>query len=146
MIRKSKKSDTDRIADIWLDTNIRAHDFIPADYWKSNFVSVKEMLSEAEIYVYEDEIQNKILGFIGLDGDHIAGIFVSHVSQSKGIGSSLLNFVKNTRERLTLNVYKKNSQASEFYLKENFKISHEGIDENTGEQEYSMIWKQDLPL
>ena len=141
MIRKSEKSDTDKIADIWLNTNIRAHGFIPACYWKSNFTSVKEMLSTAEIYVYEDETENKILGFIGLDGDYIAGIFISHESQSKGIGSSLLNFIKTMREQLTLNVYKKNMQAVEFYLKADFKIQQENTDKNTSEKEYLMIWK-----
>ena len=35
-----------------LDTNIKAHNFIPAEYWKSNFKSVKEALLLAEVYVY----------------------------------------------------------------------------------------------
>ena len=30
MIRELRKADVDKVADIWLDTNIRAHDFIPA--------------------------------------------------------------------------------------------------------------------
>ena len=37
MIRELRKADIDKVADIWLDTNIRAHDFIPAQYWESNF-------------------------------------------------------------------------------------------------------------
>ena len=40
--------DTVTVADIWLDTNIKAHNFIPAEYWKSNFRSVKEALLLAE--------------------------------------------------------------------------------------------------
>ena len=36
MIRELRKADIDKVADIWLDTNIRAHDFIPAQYWESN--------------------------------------------------------------------------------------------------------------
>ncbi|MCI6010626.1 MAG: hypothetical protein MRZ48_10915 [Anaerostipes hadrus] len=36
MIRKLQKTD------IWLDTNLKAHDFIPAKYWKNNFQLVKE--------------------------------------------------------------------------------------------------------
>lgn len=37
MIRELNKVDIDRVADIWLDTNIKAHYFIPAEYWESNF-------------------------------------------------------------------------------------------------------------
>ena len=43
MIREFRKADINRIADIWLDTNIKAHYFIPAQYWKTNFEFVKEM-------------------------------------------------------------------------------------------------------
>lgn len=51
MIRKLQKADIDRVADIWLYTNLKAHDFIPAQYWKSNFELVKKMLLQAEVYV-----------------------------------------------------------------------------------------------
>ena len=46
MIRKLQKTDIDRVADIWLDTNLKAHDFIPAKYWKNNFQLVKEYGSD----------------------------------------------------------------------------------------------------
>lgn len=68
MIRKLEKTDINRVADIWLNTNLKAHDFIPAQYWKSNYEAVKEMLSQAEVYVYEDE--KKIQGFIGMNGEY----------------------------------------------------------------------------
>lgn len=55
MIRELQKIDIDSVADIWLDTNQNAHDFIPLQYWQSNFKLVKEMLSQAEVYVYENE-------------------------------------------------------------------------------------------
>ncbi len=41
MIREFKRDDINKVADIWLDTNIKAHNFIPAEYWKSNFKSAK---------------------------------------------------------------------------------------------------------
>ena len=37
MIRKLQKADINRVADIWLDTNLKAHYFIPAQYRKNNF-------------------------------------------------------------------------------------------------------------
>ena len=54
MIRKMQNPDINRIADIWLKTNLKAHDFIPEQYWTSNYELVKEMMSQAEVYVYED--------------------------------------------------------------------------------------------
>ena len=51
MIRELRKADINKVADIWLDTNIKAHYFIPAQYWKSNFELVKELLLQATVYV-----------------------------------------------------------------------------------------------
>ena len=48
MIRKLRKADINKVAEIWLDANRKAHDFIPAQYWKSNFEFVKNQTDEAE--------------------------------------------------------------------------------------------------
>ena len=45
MIRKLLNGDIDRVADIWLKTNLKAHYFISNQYWKSNYELVKEMIS-----------------------------------------------------------------------------------------------------
>lgn len=139
MIRRLQKKDVTRVAELWLNTNLKAHDFIPAQYWKSNYDLVKEMLSQAEVYVYEDG--QKIQGFIGLDGDDIEGIFVSDEMQSQGIGKALVDFIKAQKTKLRLNVYQKNVRATHFYQKEGFEIQCEGLDEATGEKDYEMLWR-----
>ena len=140
MIRRLQKKDVNRVAELWLDTNLKAHDFIPAQYWRSNYDLVKEMLSQAEVYVYEDG--QKIQGFIGLDGDYIEGIFVSDEMQSQGIGKALVDFIKAQKTKLRLNVYQKNMRATHFYQKEGFEIQCEGLDEATGEKDYEMLWRK----
>ena len=139
MIRKMQNIDINRVADIWLKTNLKAHNFIPEQYWTSNYELVKEMLLQAEVYVYED---NKIIqGFIGLSKEYIEGIFVCDKLQSQGIGKLLLDFIKEKRTGLSLNVYEKNTRAIHFYQREGFEIQDEGIDEATGEKDYVMIWQ-----
>lgn len=105
MIRELRKVDINKVAEIWLDTNIKTHFFISAQYWKSNFELVKELLLQATVYVYEDK--QEIQGFIGLSNEYIEGIFVSAEMQSQGIGKILLNYVKGKRNKLILNVYQK---------------------------------------
>ena len=46
MIRKLLNTDIDRVADIWLKTNLKTHYFISNQYWKSNYELVKEMMSQ----------------------------------------------------------------------------------------------------
>lgn len=139
-IRGLQKSDVDSVAAIWLNTNLKTHDFIAAQYWKDNFVLVKAMLSQAEVYVYETD--RKIQGFIGLNGEYIEGIFVSDEIQSQGVGKLLLDYIKDRKARLTLNVYQKNTRAIHFYQREEFRIQCESLDEATGEKDYEMVWER----
>ena len=140
MIRELRKVDINKVAEIWLDTNIKTHYFISAQYWKSNFELVKELLLQATVYVYEDK--QEIQCFIGLSNEYIEGIFVSAEMQSQGIGKILLNYVKGKRNKLILNVYQKNTRAISFYQREGFEIQYSGLDEATGEKDYVMAWQQ----
>lgn len=140
MIRRLENKDLEQTAKIWLDTNREAHDFIPGSYWENHYLVVKEMLLQAEVYVYEAE--QEIRGFVGLDDTYIAGIFVRSKDQSLGIGTQLLNFVKERKEELSLRVYQKNENAIRFYQREAFQVQEEGIDEDTKEKEYLMIWRK----
>lgn len=140
MIRKLRKTDLDEVAYIWLHTNKKAHDFIAEMYWDEHFEMVEGMLGDAEIYVFEE--QGQIKGFVGLDGEYIAGIFVREKEQSLGIGKQLLDFVKSLKGQLKLNVYQKNERAIKFYTREQFEIQDEQTDEATGEAEYLMLWKK----
>ena len=139
MIRKLQKADINRVADIWLKTNLKAHFFIPEQYWISNYEFVKEMLPQAEVYVYEDD--KMIQGFIGVSDEYIEGIFVSDEMQSRGIGKILLDYIKDKKDRLQLKVYQKNVRAMSFYQREGFTIQSEEMDEFTREKEYVMNWE-----
>ena len=140
MIRVLEEKDVDIVAKIWLETNIKTHDFIISNYWKEHYEIIKDMFLQAEIYVYE--IEKEIMGFIGLDKEYIEGIFVLDQYQKRGIGKALLNHVKAKKEHLSLNVYQKNLNAILFYQREGFCVQYEDVDKNTGEKEYRMVWNR----
>lgn len=138
MIRKFQKEDIEIIVQLWLTVNVETHAFIPAEYWESKIDFVTSQLLDAEIYVYVFE--ERIVGFIGMQGTYLAGIFVSKDLRSSGFGRELLNFVKAIHPTLQLNVYQKNQKAISFYLRERFSIISENIDEDTQEVELFMSW------
>lgn len=140
MIRIFNIDDLDNIMNIWLNNNIKTHNFIDKNYWINNFDYVKTLLPTSDIYVYE--INNSIIGFIGINKNYIEGIFIKEEYQNKGVGSKLLNYIKNLYNELYLNVYKNNDNAIEFYKKHNFNIIKEKIDENTNEIELVMQYKK----
>ena len=142
MIRTFRKNDLFVVMQIWLETNIKAHSFIPKDYWTDNYAVVKDLLPQAEIYVYEDDDSNQIDGFIGLTDNYIEGIFIREALQSRGIGKQLLNYVKKIKSIMILSVYQKNTRAITFYQREQFVIRSENIDDSTNEKEFIMTWSK----
>lgn len=140
MIRKMEEKDISDVLQIWLETNIRAHNFIEKEYWTGNYEMVKQILPEAEVYVYEDEKNGQIAGFIGMNNQYVEGLFVKESAQSRGIDKQLLDHAKSRKTELRLGVYQKNVRTMRFYLRENFLIQAEEMDEDTNEKEYIMGW------
>lgn len=139
MIKKLDVSKIDDIMKIWIEENIKSHDFISEEYWESNYEYVKNALPDADVFVYEDN--DEIKGFIGImENSYIAGLFVSNRYQANGIGKKLLERCKQEYPILKLNVYTKNLKAVNFYKKHGFKIEQEKENEETREVEYSMVW------
>lgn len=141
MIRRFSINDTKQVMKIWLEGNIDAHNFIPKEYWEANYMSVQTELLKATVFVYEEH-NGKVLGFAGMTGNYLAGIFVDKSVRSTGIGKSLLSYIKEIYPSFYLNVYKKNNRAVKFYLKEGLTRTSESLDELTKEPEYTFTWNK----
>lgn len=138
MIKQFDLTDIDAVMEIWLNTNIATHDFIPKEYWLNNFEVVKAVLPKSDVLVYED---GAIKGFIGIvDKAYIAGLFVSEQFQKHGIGSMLIEACKTRYSILTLDVYAKNDKAIRFYSKHGFSFIDKKENYDTKELEYTMRW------
>ena len=137
MIKKFDISKLDEVMAIWLETNIETHDFIPKEYWIKNFDMVKQILPEADIYVFEES--NIIKGFIGVVGQNcIAGLFVKKEYQGEGVGQRLIEYCKLEYQHLKLDVLIKNKKAVNFYHNNDFIVIGESFHEETKEMEYKM--------
>ena len=140
MIREFESKDIDQVMRIWLNTNLQAHFFIDMMYWQNNFESVKQQISQAEVYVCE--VNGQIEGFIGLQGDYVAGMFVKPELQNRGMGCDLLNHVKKKKKILELDVYQKNWAAIRFYVNQEFSEEDITVDQATGEKQVRMVWEK----
>lgn len=138
MIRDMRTEDLDFVTEIWLESNLEAHAFIPEEYWRGNLEFVKEQMGQAEISVYERD--GAILGFLGGSRSFIEGIFVRREARGQGIGKALLDFRKGESDRLTLMVYEQNRPAIRFYMREGFRVCAASVDGETGEKEFEMEW------
>lgn len=142
VLRTYTNNDVDRMVEIWLEGSKQAHDFIDEDYWQSNQTAMKDVyFPMSQSYVIEDN--GTVVGFVSIVDHYLAALFVDPNEQGKGFGKILLDHVKEQKDNLELKVYQENKNALGFYLKNNFIISEESIDENTSAKEYVMTWQKE---
>lgn len=134
------QNELDTVMQIRLNENIIAHSFINREYWQDNYNDVKTAIKQALVYLYLDN--DKIVGFIGVIKNYIAGLFVSKEAQGKGIGTKLLNHLKKQYSNLTLEVYTQNKKAVTFYKHQDFVIKNEQLEPQTQHFEYLMEWQK----
>lgn len=132
--------DLNRLIEIWLNSNIDAHNFIEENYWRSNIAYLREGLPKSDLYLAE--IDNKIVGFMGIMDSYIAGIFIDKDFRSMGLGKKLLQIGKDKYDFLSLNVYVKNENAYKFYLNNDFIVEEKTLDEANNQYEYYMTYKK----
>ncbi len=138
MIREFEEQDIGRVMEIWLQGNLDAHDFVPESYWKDQQEEVKEQMMRAEMFVYEKE--GEILGFAGMQGTYLAGLFVDRDVRSRGIGGELLEYMKHSYQYFFFYAYVKNTRALAFYEAHGLKRMNESENDETGEMECAFSW------
>lgn len=137
MIREFITSDMDGVLRIWLESSVKAHDFVDRAFWESKLDDMRNIyIPASETYVYESD--SEVKGFFSLHDDTLAAIFVAPGCQGEGIGQKLMTKVKSLRERIILNVYRENQKAVAFYKRCGFREVSEKKDSHTGHVELVM--------
>jgi putative acetyltransferase len=139
MIRELRLEDVDRVGAIWLEASLQAHHFVSEQFWRADHATMTtEILPNAQGHVHVTA--GTIDGFITLRDGFIGCLFVEPTSQRRGIGASLLCYVKQLHTVLRLKVYKQNPDATRFYEAHGFRVIGESICPYTGCGELEMEW------
>lgn len=128
-IRPYRAEDNDILSDIWLRASRLVHGFLPDQYLVAQQALVASIyLPEGDTYVAVQS--GRPVGFIGLRGAYVGGLFVDPASQRKGTGRRLLARAFEARAFLTLGVYALNDQAQRFYKSIGFEeVGRSGTDD-----------------
>lgn len=119
MIRKYKEADLLTVVDIWYQSSTKAHPFLDDAFVQKVKKDLQEIyIPNTETWVYE--IDNVVVGFIGMLGNEIGGLFVLPSHMANGIGTQLVNLVKEIHPELEVEVFKKNNIGRAFYKKHGF--------------------------
>jgi putative acetyltransferase len=129
-IRAYGLADKQRLLDIWHRASLKAHHFLPPELLAEHKQMVGEIyLAKAETFV---AIRDALpIGFIGLLGNHIGGLFVDPDCQGGGIGRLLVAHAMRLKGWLDLEVYARNEAALAFYRRLGFvETGRRPIDDN----------------
>lgn len=119
MIRKHIEQDLEQIINVWYQSSTLAHPFLSSGFVekvKSDMTNI--YIPDSETWVYE--IENSIVGFISMLDNEIGGLFVLPHNHSKGIGTELVDFIRNRHSDLEVEVFEKNIIGRAFYNKYGF--------------------------
>lgn len=142
-IRPLRPDEYAAAATLWLEANLEAHPFVPEAYWRAYLSRLPEALAGAETLGYFRE--GRLLGFVGLRGDFVEGLFVRRGARSQGIGHTLLAAVRKRHEALETSAFRKNAVAVRFWLREGFAVVREEGDAEVGESVLALRWRRGLP-
>ncbi len=139
-IREYQPQDLEKTAALWLTSTIKAHPFIPEEYWLRAYREVYHRWLPGAVTLLAD-VDGEIEGFLSFTAPgEIGALFAGPSCQGKGHGTALLNAAKERFDHLKLSVYAENARAVGFYEKNGFSLQEERIDEATGQREFVMSW------
>ena len=132
MIRKYNEQDADAIVSLWRKASAVAHPFLSADFIDSEAKALRDIyLTYAETWV--TVVDGKIVGFIALVEDEVAGLFLLPDFHGQGFGREMVDLAHNIKGPLRVEVFDKNQIGRRFYAAYGFLGTETYIHDATGE-------------
>jgi len=128
--RKATTNDYDIILNLWEKSVIATHDFL-------SFDDKQEIQREIPLYLPHLDVrlwyfESSLIGFSGLNQNHLEMLFLDPNEIGKGYGKQIIQLLINNFGIKTVDVNKDNKNAKMFYLKNGFSIVSETPTDNSG--------------
>ncbi|MBD2810078.1 GNAT family N-acetyltransferase [Xenorhabdus sp. Vera] len=121
-IQPATEADFTTLIQIWEDSVIATHDFLPAEMIEILRPQIlNDYLPHLTVYKAVDENQN-IVGFISTAQHRVEMLFVSPQFRGTGIGKKLLKFAIDELQVSELDVNEQNGQGVGFYIHMGFQV------------------------
>ncbi|WP_426809137.1 acetyltransferase [Pseudomonas sp. WOUb67] len=115
IIRQAIAADYPQLLDIWLRAVRATHHFLQPSDIDALLPQLRDVYFPAvELWVAVDT-DDQPLGFIGFNEHHVEMLFVDPERHGQGIGRALLDFGRQSRSAMSVDVNEQNPQATGFY-------------------------------
>ncbi len=98
-IRAARSDDVEAIADVHLDSRREAMPWLPVLHSREEAIAyfAGRVLAHEEVLVAE--VNERVVGFMALEGNHVDHLYIAPSYQGQGIGDKLLATAKQLRPR-----------------------------------------------
>lgn len=111
--------DGEELTNVWRDSVEATHHFLSLEAIDMLEPLVRDdYLPRLQLHVAERN--GCILGFIGMEGNHVAMLYVADEARSRGVGGRLIEWAKKQSPHLSVDVNEQNPRAAVFYIKRGF--------------------------
>ena len=118
--RQGIAADYPQLLDIWLRAVRATHHFLQPSDIDALLPQLRDVYFPAvDLWVAEDT-DDQPLGFIGFNENHVEMLFVDPAHHRQGIGRALLDFGRQSRSAMSVDVNEQNPQATAFYQRYGF--------------------------
>ena len=116
IIRQATNADHPLLSNIWLRSVRATHHFLQESDIEALLPQLRDIyLPAVELWVAVDA-EDCPLGFIGLNENHVEMLFIEPDLRGKGIGRTLLDHARSSRNQMSVDVNEQNPEAVGFYL------------------------------
>ncbi len=142
-IRAATPDDRDTLTELWLRSVRATHTFLTEDDIQRLLPLVRnEALAALEVWVLEKD--GRPVGFSGLAGNKLEGLFLDPAHIGRGGGRRLVEHARRLKGPLTVDVNEQNPTAVQFYLALGFRVvGRSPVD--TGGRPFPLIHMTELP-
>lgn len=142
MLQLANAKQKEQVIELWKENIVRDHDFIPAMYWQA----LAPIFYEQYIVKYDTLVQDELGEVVGIlvltEDSEILSLIVDQAHRGRGIGSEMIDRLKEMSEELHVSIYMKNVKLKNFLKKRGFVEQYKQTDKNTGEEECYLSWRK----
>jgi len=141
MIRPYRNEDLEKLTDAWYAASQMAHPFLPQEFFDVERHNIADIyIPMADTFVYE--LDGRVVGFIAMIKNEVGALFVHPAFHGRGIGRALMDFARQLRGDLEVEVFKENRLGREFYRRYGFTFHEEHVHEETGETLMHLVYTE----
>lgn len=138
ILRRYENNDIDKLITLWELSTRYAHPFLSQEEIERQKKEIVEVFIH-RVKTCVAEKNGEIFGFICMLENNVVGLFVNPSHHRLGIGTKLIELMKEEYGKLEVDVYKKNTQGISFYSKMGFKYYSEFMDKHTVELIHHLV-------